>query len=75
MPQAEFVAWREFYRAYPFDDFHRIHRPAAVIARSAGARGTTDEILRWLAPDPSLADATDADISTMRAFGFKTKGT
>ncbi|MFC0677528.1 hypothetical protein ACFFGH_06645 [Lysobacter korlensis] len=64
MGEAEFDAWREFYRLYPFDDLHRFHRPAALMACS-GVSGSLDQAieqrLKWLQPDPSdrFAD-TDA---------------
>lgn len=32
----EFESWKEFYRLRPFDDLHRYHRPAAVVAHSMG---------------------------------------
>lgn len=40
MTQREFESWRQFYRLRPFDDLHRFHRPATVIAHSlAGGDG------------------------------------
>ena len=32
MTRDEYESWKSFYRLYPFDDFHRFHRPAALIA-------------------------------------------
>jgi hypothetical protein len=49
MTQAEFMRWAEFYRAQPFDDFHRFHRPAALVAGSFGG-GDMQARLDWLQP-------------------------
>jgi hypothetical protein len=49
MPKAELVAWREFYTRWPFDDFHRFHRPAALISVSLGG-GDFKERLDLLQP-------------------------
>ena len=70
----EFVAWIEFYKLQPFDDMHRIHRPAALIARSMG--GTEIEhLLQWLQPPPVSVDTPEglsaADLATLNAFGIK----
>ena len=48
MTEAEFEGWREFYRLYPFDDFHVYHRPAALVAASFG--GKYEEAIAFLAP-------------------------
>ena len=74
MSVAEVASWREFYRAFPFDDLHRYHRPAALVARSMSSSATIQDLLQWLAPDPSLVGVPDADLATMRAFGFTSKG-
>lgn len=74
MTQPEFLAWREFYCNFPFDDFHRFHRPAALVAQSMGG-GDMQERLNWLQPDPRNAGMTEADMNTLRAFGYKTKAT
>ena len=73
MTQAEFEGWLEFYRMYPFDDFHRFHRPAALVARSLGG-GEVQPLLDWLQPDRGTEGLTDSDVATMRAFGFTRKG-
>ena len=73
MPQAEFLAWVEFYRMYPFDDLHRFHRPAALVATSFGG-GDINPRLEWLHPEPSTINMSDADLNTMKAFGFTRKG-
>lgn len=72
MSQIEFLAWIEFYRAYPFDDFHRFHRPAALISQSM-VGGDMQAQLNWLQPDPANAEMDEADMNTLKAFGFKRK--
>jgi len=73
MTQPEFLAWCEFYRLYPFDDMHRHHRPAAIVAHSmSGAE--IEKLLDWLAPDPALEKFSEADRATMRALRAATKG-
>lgn len=67
MTQPEFLAWCEFYRLYPFDDMHRHHRPAALVASSMN--GTeVEKLLDWLAPDPTLEKFSEADRATLRAL-------
>ncbi len=68
MPQAEFQQWIAYFRSSPFDDYHRYHRPAALIATSFGG-GDIDTRLNWL--QPPAVDYSDADAKTMRAFGIK----
>lgn len=68
MSEAEFRAWCAYYECYPFDDFHRFHRPAAMVAVSAWG-GDIQAKLDYLAPDPKLDSFSQADITTMRAFG------
>jgi hypothetical protein len=69
----EFRQWCEFYRDYPFDDFHRFHRPAALVSVSM-AGGDIDKKLDWLQPPPIPEGMSTADVLTMRAFGFKQPG-
>jgi hypothetical protein len=69
MTQPEFLAWLEFYRLSPFDDYHRLYRPAAMVAQSM-AGGEIDERLAWLEKRP-LPERSDADLNTMKAFGVK----
>jgi hypothetical protein len=72
MSEAEFLSWVEFYRLQPFDDFHRFHRPAALVSASLGG-GDVQARLDWLAPDRGTEGLTDADINTLKAFGFTRK--
>lgn len=57
---------------YPFDDFHRFYRPAAMVARAAGGGDTTAR-LRWLQPDPDqfAGNFEPSDLNTFAAFGVK----
>lgn len=73
MPQSEVESWVEFYRLYPFDDLHRFHRPAALVS-AALSGGELQSRLDWLQPEPSTAAMSDADLRTLRAFGFTRKG-
>jgi hypothetical protein len=70
MTQAEFQNWIEFYRSYPFDDLHRYHRPAALVSVSMSG-GDIRERIEWLSPEPVPDGLNDADLRTMRAFGFR----
>lgn len=72
MTQREVESWAAFYRLHPFDDLHRFHRPAALIASALG--GDLQSRLEWLAPappDPALQHFSDADARTLAAFGVK----
>lgn len=73
MSQAEFHDWMRFYSLYPFDDMNRFHRPAALICQSI-AGGDLQARLNWLQPDPGTFGMNDADMTTLRAFGYKKKG-
>ena len=70
MSAREFSDWIEFYKAYPFDDRHRFHRPAAMVASSLGG-GDVQARLDWLCPEPVPEGLTDVDVSIMRAFGVR----
>lgn len=70
MSQKEFNQWCEFYRSNPFDDMHRFHRPAALVAGSLGG-GDIQMRLDWLMPPVSDNEYSQADMSVFKAFGFK----
>lgn len=70
MTQREFGQWIDFYRRHPFDDMHRYHRPAAMVARSIGG-ADINQLLDWLQPPFQAGEYSEADMNTMRAFGFK----
>lgn len=69
MSQAEFNRWVAFYEQSPFDDLHRYHRPAALIARSMGG-GKYEDYVEMLVNDQTR-QVTDADLNTFAAFGMK----
>lgn len=72
MSHAEYVSWIEFYRRWPFDDYHRFHRPAALVAHSLGGGGEDDmrKRLEWLQP-PDDDGMTSADRDLFRAAGAR----
>lgn len=72
MTQAEFRAWCEFYRRWPFDDLHRFHRPAALVAGSmaGGGQSAMEARLDWLQP-PDLTEHTSADLDLFKAAGIR----
>lgn len=67
MSRVEFLRWGEFYKLYPFDDFHRYHRPAALVASSFGG-GDLRARLEWLFPSQA-SDADDQEAAWARALG------
>ena len=69
MSQAEYHRWVDFYRSQPFDDFHRYHRPAALVSVSL-AGGDIKERLEWLQPDDVPDGLNDADVRTIKALGM-----
>ena len=69
MTQPAFLAWVEFYKLNPFDDYSRYYRPAALIAHQV--RGMElDSLLGWLERKP-VVEYSEADAKTMKAFGMK----
>ena len=69
MEEDEFQDWLDFFALYPFDDLHRIHRPAALVSVSmAGGGDAFADRLEVLQPDPKLAGLSDVDKSLIRAF-------
>jgi hypothetical protein len=69
MTQSEFASWVEFYKLFPFDDRHRYHRPAAMVAASMG--GKYDDFIEFLAPEPKPAGLSKVDLSVIKALGLK----
>lgn len=71
MGQDEFEAWKAYYRLWPFDDYHRFHRPAGLVAASMS--GELEAKLDWLAGDrikaPELTEISEVDRSVMAALG------
>lgn len=70
MTQPEYLAWREFYKLFPFDDRHRFHRPAALISTALGG-GDIATRLDWLEPDPLPGDFSAADLQTIKGLGVR----
>lgn len=68
MTQKEFLAWIEYYKNFPFDDYYRYHRPAALISATNGAN--VKDSLEWLQPEVYTGDFSQADINTFKAFGI-----
>lgn len=77
MTRREFESWKRFYNLRPFDDVHRYHRPAAVVAHSMGGGKdigkTIDMLVNESKTMKALAQALDgefsaADKETMRAL-------
>jgi hypothetical protein len=66
MSASEFKQWVAFFSMYPFDDAHRYHRPAAVVAHSFG--GKYDDVLEFLSPEPLPPGMSAADARTMRSM-------
>ena len=72
MTEDEFRSWKAYYRLWPFDDYHRFHRPAGLI--SASMSGDLEDRLDWLAGDRGKGDdpgsgLSDVDRSVMAALG------
>lgn len=70
MTQSEFESWINFYNMQPFDDLHRYHRPAALIARSFSGADISN-LLEWLQPQVEDTQYSEADLNTFKAFGMK----
>lgn len=71
MSQVEFQRWFDFYQMHPFDDLHRYHRPAALVAKSmCGAE--IEDMLEWLHPQYNEQDSeySEADLKTFKALGM-----
>ncbi len=69
MPETDLAGFRSFFELYPFDDLHRFHRPAAVVATAFG--GKYENTLAFLAPSPHDPALSDADNDVIKALGFK----
>lgn len=72
MTREEFTDWAEFFKRWPFDDLHRHHRPAALVAASFGG-GDVRARLDWLQPPHAEVNETgksEADMNTLKAFGI-----
>ncbi|NYT25398.1 hypothetical protein H0A73_17495 [Alcaligenaceae bacterium] len=67
MTHRELESWKKFYQLRPFDDVHRYHRPAAVIAHSMGGGGdigrTIDMLINARETIAELEKALDGEFS------------
>lgn len=72
MTEEEFREWLEFFSMYPFDDFHRLYRPAALVSvcMSGGNEAWQDRI-DFLQPDPNQSGLSAVDKSLIKAFAEK----
>lgn len=70
MSQTEFLAWQAFYVEEPFDDHHRYHRPAILVA-SAMAGGRYKDKIDFLVPPVTepIEGFSDVDMKTFIALG------
>lgn len=72
MSYSEFLRWFDFYQMNPFDDLHRYHRPAALVASSMCGE-EVDKLVQWLHPDyaeQAESEYSEADLQTFKALGM-----
>ena len=72
MSHSEFLRWADYYKQHPFDDFHRYHRPAALVATSMNG-ADVKSLLDWLEPRydaPSDSEYSEEDLATFKALGM-----
>lgn len=67
MPRKDYEAFRQFYQLFPFDDHHRFHKPAAVIAASMGMK--MEDSMRVLDPPPNESGWSQAELNSFRSGG------
>lgn len=63
MTRKEFESWKEFYALRPFDDLHRYHRPAAVVAHSFGGGGDVGKTIDILVNERGMVDAMQEELA------------
>ena len=72
MTQVEFERWQAFYMRHPFDDHHRYHRPAVLVAQSM-AGGDVKQKFEFLTPPVETVEEvgglSSADVKTIIALG------
>jgi len=69
MTAPEFNAWVEFYKDFPFDDFHRYHKPALVA--SGRFFNEANDMLDYLQKPQVDEELTDVDMSFLKLFGVR----
>lgn len=77
MTNAEFLSWQQYFEEAPFDDHHRYHRPALLVAQSM-AGGDIKPKLEFLVPPKAdgLSEQvpgglSQADLRTIAALGVE----
>ncbi len=69
MTVPEFLAWIEFFKQNPFDDYHRFYRPAAMVAHSMSG-ADLDDLLGWLERRPA-PNISAVEQNMLKALGMK----
>jgi hypothetical protein len=65
MSYSEFNSWVQFFKRWPFDDFHRFHRPASLIAASMAGQDI-EKLQDYL--QPPITPAVPDDLQAWGAF-------
>ena len=60
----EMEEWHLYYEMHPFDDYHRYHRPAALVSCSLSG-GEINEALKWLHPIPESAMTPEMQVAQL----------
>lgn len=68
MSQKDYEGFRQFYQLFPFDDHHRVHLPAAVIAASMGVK--MEDALKVLDPPPNESGWSQAELNSFKSHGI-----
>lgn len=63
MTHKEFESWKEFYALRPFDDLHRFHRPAAVIAHSMGGGKDIGRTIDMLVNERKVIEGLEKELA------------
>lgn len=71
MVDSEFERWKDFYLEYPFDDYHRIHKPFALLSSLTSGNNDFQVYIDILAPEPIPDGMNEADMSILKALGGK----
>ncbi len=64
MTRKEFESWKDFYALRPFDDLHRYHRPAAVVAHSMGGGKDIGRTIDMLVNERKAIEALEANLAS-----------
>lgn len=63
MTRKEFESWKEFYALRPFDDVHRYHRPAAVVAHSMGGGNDIGKTIDMLVNERKVIEGMEKELA------------